>query len=106
TDAAVWEPPVDVIETHEGFVMSFAMPGLDPKQIDVTLDPAGLTVSGIRRVRLEQPGAVIRRLEIPYGRFVRRIALPGARFTLADSRYADGCLEVRLVRAAENRVRE
>ena len=103
-DTAVWEPPVDIIETRDGFIMSFAMPGLDPEQIDVQLDVAGLTVSGVRRIRLEYPEAVIRRLEIPHGRFVRRIALPRARFSLAGSQYANGCLEVRLVRAPETRV--
>jgi HSP20 family molecular chaperone IbpA len=49
-------------------------------------------------VRLAEPGALIRRLEIPHGRFVREIALSGPALRIADSRYVDGCLEVRLVR--------
>jgi len=49
-------------------------------------------------VRLAEPGALIRRLEIPHGRFVREIALSGSALRIADTRYVDGCLEVRLVR--------
>jgi HSP20 family molecular chaperone IbpA len=45
-------------------------------------------------------------MEIPHGRFVRRIALAGARFRLGDTRYVNGCLEVRLMRAGENRGQE
>ena len=41
--------------------------------------------------------AVIRRLEIPHGRFVREIALSGPPLRVADTRYLNGCLEVRLV---------
>jgi HSP20 family molecular chaperone IbpA len=43
--------------------------------------------------------SVVRRMEIPHGRFYRRIALAGTRFRLGDTRYQNGCLEVRLVRA-------
>jgi hypothetical protein len=39
---------------------------------------------------------MIRRLEIPHGRFVRQIALSGPAVEIADSRYLNGCLEVRL----------
>jgi len=45
-------------------------------------------------------------MEIPHGRFFRRIALAGTRFRLGDTRYQNGCLEVRLVRAGDNRGQE
>src|SRR6185437_9203975 len=37
-DAAVWEPPVDIQETAEGLHFTFALPGVDPDQINVSLD--------------------------------------------------------------------
>jgi HSP20 family protein len=102
-DAAVWEPPVDIQETPGGLQFVFALPGVAPEHIDVSLDPSALTVSAVRPARLGNSDSIVRRLEIPHGRFFRRIALTGARFRLGDTRYVNGCLEVRLVPAGENR---
>ncbi len=105
-DAAVWEPPVDIQETADGLILLFALPGVLPEEIDVKLEPGELTVSAMRPLRLAHPDAVIRRLEIPHGRFVRRIALAGTPVQIGETRYVNGCLEVRLVRTAENRARD
>jgi HSP20 family molecular chaperone IbpA len=97
-NAAVWEPPVDIQETDEGWVLLLALPGVAPEDIDVRLEPSGLTVKALRPVRLSGRDAVIRRLEIPHGLFMRQIAFPGVGLTLTDSRYVNGCLEVRLAK--------
>jgi HSP20 family protein len=98
-DAVSWEPPVDIQETEEGLVLLFALPDVAPADIEVHLEHCTLTVSAMRRLSLSHPDAVIRRLEIPHGRFVRRIELSGAPMTLAGSDYRNGCLQVRLARA-------
>ena len=100
TDAALWEPPVDIQESPEGLVLLFALPGVAPEDIEVRLEPAALTVTATRALTLSHPEARIRRLEIPHGRFRRRIALGGAPLEVSASRYAHGCLEVRLTRSA------
>ncbi len=99
TDAVRWEPPVDIHETEDGLILLFALPGVAPEDIEVRLERTALTVSAMRRVKLPDAGALIRRLEIPHGRFVREIALSGPALRVADSHYLNGCLEVRLVRA-------
>jgi HSP20 family protein len=106
TDTAVWEPPVDIQETPEALNFIFALPGVNPENIEVRLEPAALTVRAARPARLGSSDSVVRRMEIPHGRFVRRIALAGARLRLGETRYVNGCLEVRLVRAGENRGQE
>jgi HSP20 family protein len=105
-DAAVWEPPVDIQETAEGLHLVFALPGVNPEHIEVSLEPNALTVSAIRPARLGSKDSVVRRLEIPHGHFLRRIALAGARLRLGETRYLNGCLEIRLVRVGENRGQE
>jgi len=100
-DVVRWEPPVDIHETADGLVLLFALPGVAPEDIEVRLERTALTVSALRRVRLAERGALIRRLEIPHGRFVREIALSGPALRISDSIYLNGCLEVRLVRAEE-----
>jgi HSP20 family molecular chaperone IbpA len=97
TDAVSWEPPVDIHETPEGFILLFALPGVAPEEIEVRLERTALTVSARRRVGVVEPNALIRRLEIPHGRFVRQITLSGPAVRVAESRYHNGCLEVRLV---------
>ena len=99
TDAVRWEPPVDIHETEDGLVLLFALPGVSPEDIEIRLDRTALTVSALRRLKLTDATAVIRRLEIPHGRFVREIALSGPALRLADSHYLNGCLEVHLARA-------
>jgi HSP20 family protein len=105
-DAAVWEPPVDIHETSDGLSLLFALPGVDSEDIEITLEPNALTVSAMRPLTLTNRDSVIRRLEIPHGRFVRRIALKGARMQVGETRYVNGCLEVRLIWAAAQRTRE
>ena len=105
-EAPVWEPPVDILETAEGLQFVFALPGVNPEHIDVSLEPGTLTVSALRPARLGGANSVVRRLEIPHGRFVRRISLSGARLRIGETRYVNGCLEVRLLRAGENRGQE
>jgi HSP20 family protein len=99
TDTVSWEPPVDIHETADGLILMFALPGVAPEDIDVRLEPAAITLSASRRVGVTDHQAVIRRLEIPHGRFVRQIALSGPALQLAESRYLNGCLELHLVRA-------
>jgi HSP20 family molecular chaperone IbpA len=98
-DAAVWEPPVDIHETSDGLSLLFALPGVVPEQIEVTLEPNAITVSARRPMFMSNRGdSVIRRLEIPHGHFVRRIPL-AARMKVAGTSYVNGLLEVRLVAA-------
>ena len=106
TDAAVWEPPVDIQETSGGLQFVFALPGVSPEHIDVRLEPNALSVSAIRPARLGSADSVVRLMEIPHGRFYRKIALAGGQFRLGETRYLNGCLEVRLVRAGDNRGQE
>jgi len=92
-----WEPPVDIHESDEGLRLLFALPGVAAEDIEIRLEVGALIVSAVRGVS-SPAGGLIRTLEIPHGRFVRRIAL-AAPARIAESQYRNGCLEVRLVAA-------
>ncbi|MBS1190951.1 MAG: heat shock protein Hsp20 [Rhodocyclaceae bacterium] len=86
-----WEPPVDLVEDADAVVICVALPGVPAEAITVTLDPGGVTVAGLRR--FPAPGAArIHRIEIPYGRFERRVSLPMHALEPAAQELADGCL--------------
>ena len=90
-----WEPPMDIIETDHEILILVALPGVDPEEVEAALDGATLVISGRRTLPEELRSARILRLELPQGRFERRIALPVGRYTI--SRFAaHGCVGLRL----------
>jgi len=90
-----WEPPIDVLETDREILILVALPGVDPDEVEAVIDSGTLIVSGRRVLPVELRNARIHRLELPQGRFERRIVLPAGRY--AVSRFAEnGCIVLRL----------
>ncbi|HEY6241319.1 MAG TPA: Hsp20/alpha crystallin family protein [Burkholderiales bacterium] len=97
-EAPGWEPPVDLYETGEGLTLSVALPGVAANELEVFLESGSVVVRGERAFPVEYQRAIIYRLEIPYGRFERRIVLPAGQYRLVDRRLANGCLTLDLRR--------
>ena len=93
-----WEPPVDLYESGDGLSLLVALPGVTPQQLEVVLASNLIIVRGERSLPANSRRAAIHRLEIPYGRFERRIALPAGAFELIDQRLEHGCLVLELRR--------
>ncbi len=91
-----WEAPCDIFETDDTLTILVALPGVAVEQIQVTMSAGVLVVTGERPLPPEMAKARIHRLEIPHGRFERRIELPPARFELSGRHLANGCLMVKL----------
>jgi HSP20 family protein len=91
-----WEPPVDIFETERELTIIVALPGVRPGNIELALDHGSIVVAGERRLPAELRGASIQQLEIPYGRFERRIELPPGRFEFGHQELAHGCLTLSL----------
>lgn len=87
-----WEPAVDMYEQGDELTLCIALPGVNPRQFEVIIDAAGLVIHGRRPIPSALQGAAIHRLEIPYGRFERRIALPAGNFRMHRQFFEDGCL--------------
>ena len=93
-----WEPPIDVLETDREVLILIALPGVDPDAVIAVIDQGTLVVSGHRVLPTELRNARILRLELPQGRFERRIALPTGRYTI--TRFAaNGCVGLRLAKS-------
>ena len=89
--AARWEPPVDVFETEADLWIIAALPGVAPEAVRVEIEGPTLVIAGTRPLPCKGRNANIVRLEIPYGRFERRITLP-PRLRLAERELCNGCL--------------
>jgi HSP20 family molecular chaperone IbpA len=96
--ASCWEPPVDIIETGDGLFIEVALPGVDPARIEINLIAGGLHIVAERQMPQAPGSVVIQRLEIPYGRFERKISLSSGRFSLVRRELLNGCLELWLHR--------
>ena len=96
--APCWEPPVDLYEHGDMLRLLVALPGVTPQQVEVVLTPSLIVVRGERSLPTSSRQAAIHRLEIPYGRFERRIVLPAGQFELLERRLEHGCLVLELRR--------
>jgi HSP20 family molecular chaperone IbpA len=91
-----WEPPVDVFETATELWVLVALPGVEPERVVVELGASELVVSGERDLPSAFRSAAVHRLEIPHGRFERRIGLPPGRYQRTQTQIVHGCLFVNL----------
>lgn len=94
-----WEPPVDVLETEEAVLVLVALPGVDLDEVKALIDDGALIVAGSRTYPPEMRTAVIHRLELPQGRFERRVRLPAGRYASIDRSSAHGCLLITLTKS-------
>jgi HSP20 family protein len=93
-----WEPPVDVYAGTEQVLIEVALPGVPAERVELVLGPGELVIRGERALPNRPAGTTLQRLEIPYGRFERRLALGPGHWVLVDRRLADGCLQLLLAR--------
>ena len=103
---ADWVPAVDIVEEKDRFVLRADVPGVDPANIDVSMDAGVLTVSGDRQAGDITDESRVRRVERSSGRFHRRVTLP--KTVDADNITAkslNGILEVTIPKLAEVQAR-
>ena len=100
-ERAFVQPPVDIIETADAVVVYVALPGVPANAIEVVFDPDGITVSGERRFPARR-AVRLHRIEIPSGRFQRRILLPLHALEPAMPQLADGSLAITLTKVKES----
>jgi HSP20 family protein len=91
-----WEPPMDVLETERAVLLLVALPGVNPNTVQISVEDGELTISGHREFPPEMQTAAIHRLELPQGRFERRVKLPRGRYSGISRSASDGCLIIAL----------
>jgi HSP20 family molecular chaperone IbpA len=92
-----------MIETERAVLVLVALPGVDPDQVEAAIDGGDLVVAGIRVLPAELRTAVIHRLELPQGRFERRVRLPAGRYSAVSRATACGCIVITLEKAEASR---
>jgi len=71
-----FNPRIDVRESEKEISVSAELPGLDDKDIDVSLTRDAVTIKGEKKKEKESKGKDFYRMERSYGSFTRTIPLP------------------------------
>ncbi len=95
-------PPVDIYEDEHTIAVKMEVPGIDEKDIDVSIDNNTLTVHGERKIEKEEKEENFRRVERQYGSFTRSFTLPSSVDTgQVSAHYDKGVLKINLAKKAE-----
>jgi HSP20 family molecular chaperone IbpA len=103
TRQPAWEPPVDILETEFEVLALVALPGVNTDQVEAIIEDGDLVIAGTRTYPPVLRTAVIHRLELPQGRFYRRLRLPPGRYSGVRHAVVDGCLVITLQKAGASR---
>ncbi|MGI9335670.1 MAG: Hsp20/alpha crystallin family protein [Gammaproteobacteria bacterium] len=71
-----WMPAVDIREDGASYALAVDVPGVNPNDIEVTLEDGVLTIKGERKREYDEKGNGYTRTERVHGSFVRRFSLP------------------------------
>ena len=103
---ADWIPAVDILEEKDRFVLRADVPGVEPDDIDVSMDSGVLNVSGERRAAPRADDAGVQRIERATGRFFRHFTLPEtADAEGITAKCSNGILEVSIPKLPEVQAR-
>jgi HSP20 family protein len=93
-----WEPPVDVYTGENQLLVEVALPGVPLERMELQIGAGEIVIRGERALPRRPEGLAIQRLEIPYGRFERRLSLGDGQWELVARNAVNGCLQLLLAR--------
>lgn len=94
---SVWSPYIDMLETNGNLVIKCELAGVEPEDVEVTVDDESLTIKGERKFATETKEESYHRIERRYGAFRRVIPLPVVIDKNAvTASFMNGLLEVRM----------
>ena len=96
------EPALDICETKSNLVIKAELPGIDPKEIDISLTGDTLTIKGEKQQEKEEKEENYYRIERSYGIFSRTIKLPvSVQNDRIKASYQHGVLKITLPKSEE-----
>ena len=95
-------PRVDIAETDSALEVSVELPGIDQKDVDISLTESTLTIKGEKKSKREESKKGYHLSERSYGTFYRSIPLPsGVDTDKANAEFKNGVLTVTLPKTQE-----
>lgn len=99
--------PIDMVETAEMVTVSAEIPGVDPKDVDISITGNTLTIKGEKKREKEERGKQYHRVERSYGNFARTVDIP----SLIDAEnvtaeYKNGVLKITIPKSEKARPKQ
>lgn len=102
-----WVPAVDVSETKDAVIVKAEIPGMDPKDIDVSLSGDTLIIKGEKKEEKEEKDENFYRVEMRRGSFQRAIRIPvPVDKDKIEAKYEKGILKIKLPKTEETRPKQ
>jgi HSP20 family protein len=106
-EVSEWLPSLDVSETDSEYMVKVEVPGIDPKDIDISLMNNLLTIKGEKKHEKEEKEENYHLVERSYGSFTRTIRLPSqVQNDKINATYKNGVLKVVLPKTEEAKKKE
>lgn len=100
-------PAFDISETEKEYVITGEIPGVYPKDLDLTLTDGCLTIKGEKKQEDEEKNENYHRVERHYGSFQRSFRIPDkVKTDELDATYKDGILKITLPKAETREVKK
>ena len=97
-----WGPRIDLAETEDAVIVTAEMPGVDPKDVEISVTGNVLTLRGHKQQEKEEKGRNYHYVERHYGDFHRALPLPGSVDPeKVDAVFKNGVLTISLSKRAE-----
>ena len=107
TEEAEWMPAIDVTESEEGIKVRAEVPGINPKDLDISVHGDRLTIRGEKKDEKEEKGEQWHRVERFHGSFVRQVVLPSpVDMEKIGADVKDGVLTVAFHKRPEDKTRK
>jgi HSP20 family protein len=102
-----WLPSLDVAETKSDLLVKAELPGMDPQDIEISLDEGVLTIKGEKKQEKEEKEEGYHLVERTYGSFTRSIRLPkDVQKDKINASFKNGVLKVVLPKSEEAKKKE
>jgi len=100
--AGEWWPSVDMSETRDSFIVKTELPGLDAKDVNVSISGDILTIKGEKKREEEEKDEHHYRAERYYGSFERSFKLPSSvQADKVEATFEKGVLKISLPKVEE-----
>ncbi len=97
-----WAPAMDILQNKDNIVVKAEIPGMDEKDVEITLEGSTLQIKGEKKYEKEEKEEDRYHSERFYGKFQRIVELPSAVDTTAvKATYRQGILEIVLPKKEE-----
>jgi HSP20 family protein len=95
-----FSPAIDLSESDDDFTVKAEIPGVGPKDLDISLTGDVLTIKGEKKEEKEEKEKGVHRVERTFGRFSRSFSLPcEVQEAKIEAKFENGVVTIKLPKA-------